>query len=137
MTARRSLGAGVFAVCLMVGMLILGGDRSPPAQAQVAEDPVGDEAPAPVGTEGTVVYGPVGAQRFAPAPSGGTEAVAFDDLSGIEQEATDQAAEILEAGQPPESVTGWSAIARQHAEQAAVRRAEYEAGLAGMPDGVE
>jgi hypothetical protein len=55
-----------------------------------------------------------------------------------EKEATDVAASIHEAEHPPEAVAGWSAIAQQHAEQAAIRRAEYEAGINGLADlGVE
>jgi hypothetical protein len=132
MMARRSMGAGVLAVCLFGTMLVLGGDQPRGARAQEADDDpdVADADPTPA-FEAPII-GPMGAQRFSLAPSGGAEgAVAFDELSGPEQEATDQAAEILAAGQPAASVAGWSAISRQHAERAAVRRAEYEAGVTG------
>jgi hypothetical protein len=134
MVARRSLGAGVLAVCLL-GVVMMTGDRPRPARAEAADDPAGDDAPAPLFEP--QVIGPQGPSRFAPSPAD-PGALAYDDLSDLEKEATDVAASIMEAEHPPESVAGWSAIARQHAERAAVRRAEYQAGLTGMSDlGVE
>jgi hypothetical protein len=134
MMVRRSLGAGVLVVCLL-GAMVMSGDRPRPARAQAADDPAGDEPPAP--TFEPEVIGPQGPARFSLAPAD-PGAVAYEDLSDLEKEATDVAASIMEAEHPPESVAGWSAIARQHAERAAVRRAEYQAGLTGMSDlGVE
>jgi hypothetical protein len=130
MTARRSLGAGVLAVCLLGTVLVLGGDQ-PPARAQEADHDPDDTGAEPAPAFEPPVIPPQGEQRFSPAPSGGAAAVVFDDLSTLEQDVTAQARELIEAGQPPSSVAGWSAISRQHAERAAVRRAEYEAGVTG------
>jgi hypothetical protein len=133
MPARHKLASWIAALLFGASILAaLGQNQAPSAQTQDAD---GGDEPDRIEAEGATfeapVVGPSGPQRFAPASGGGPEAVAFDDLSGAEQEATDQAAELLEAGQPKSSVAGWSAIAREHAEKAALRRAEYEAGVSG------
>jgi hypothetical protein len=137
MPARRKLMSWSAASILAVSILFALANHQPPsARAQDAADDDESE-PTEQGTEGTVVVGPQGTARFSRAPAD-PGAVNYADLSQLEKEATDMAASIMEAEQPPESVAGWSAISHQYAEKAAVRRAEYEAGLSGTSDlGVE
>ncbi len=136
MKARRKVVPWGTATILALSILVaLAQQHSPPAQAQAADDEAQPAEPPPPSFEPPVI-GPVGEQRFSLAPSD-PGALTHADLSDLEKEAMDVAASIHEAEHPAEAVAGWSAISRQAAEQAAIRRAEYEAGIRMADLGVE
>jgi hypothetical protein len=128
MPVRRKLASWSASIILGASLLLaIAQQHSPPAQAQDATQEAAATDPSP----DAPTIGPFGAQRFSLAPSD-PGSVPYSALSDPEKEATDVAASIHDAETPPEAVAGWSAISQQYAEQAAVRRAEYEAGLAGI-----
>ncbi len=136
MMARRNLGASALLVCLLGGVLALGGDPPPEAAAEAADAPspeaAGEAIPPPPS-------GPANADHEPLTPYGTDDtAIPFEALDAEEQQALERAQEWAEADHGDAVHQAWSAAARDAVRRAQVHAAELQAGIeAAAETGVE